>query len=102
MTSAKPGWIPSNPAFRPPQEPQFLYLRILHSDQVERDWPYLWFTDAELAAMTEAEIAAAKTKRDQSLWFWAKDLFEEVVVGPKVSRIIAEWVGPVGSEPPTL
>ncbi|QEA10793.1 hypothetical protein [Mycobacterium phage Weirdo19] len=79
---------------------QFRYLRIEHADGTVRDHPYLWFTDAELAAMTPAEVEAAKHDRDVVLWRWAEDLHHRGVPGDAVVRIVAEWIGPLGSGPP--
>lgn len=77
----------------------FRWLRIEHADGQTRDWPYLWFTADELAAMSAEEVEAAKVARDQNLWFWAENLELGQAEGPKVTRIVAEWIGPIGSQP---
>lgn len=84
-----------HPLYLNPPEQHYRWLRIEHADGVTRDHPYMWFSDAELAMMTDEEIAAAKASREAYIWKWAQKLWEQDS-SRQVARVVDEWTGTAG------
>lgn len=86
-----------------PEQPDQGYriFRIEFADGTTQDYPCLWWTDEQMAqVLPQHSPDDIKQARDETMWYGFEDLFKGELPGyPKAVRIVAEWLGPLGSQP---
>lgn len=89
------------PPWERPPDQVFKWVRIEHVDGRILDWNHLWFDELQLAGMEPRDAGYEEYLVDVNRFFWAAGIHERRIEGvPGVRRVIAEWVGPMGSGPP--
>ena len=84
-----------------PEDQKYRVFKFAMEDGSTLDYKVVWWDELQMSMIPDEHRAELSDARDAALWLGFEALFKGELPGyGKAVRIISEWYGPKGSEPP--